>query len=257
MTEENESKSLRVKGRNIRTDETGLICLTDLWTAAHGGANQKPADWWRLSSSKKLGNALLDRIMGKSHNSKNLPTKSIYYSRGSLGTYAHAILACAYAGYLDPALEVEIRETWLRYRAGDATLADEILTKASAEANLWVGTRALGRTARNQLTDTYQRHGVTDGQDFGRCTNETYLALFGLTAKQLKKKKEIKGPLRDAMGIGELTYVMASESLTTERIEELNSQGPTQCQIATRTSATFIREAIEKDRADRKRLKSA
>lgn len=52
-------------------------------------------------------------------------------------------MAAAYAGYLDPNLEVEIREVWLRYRAGDATLADEILQRASAEANHWAGMRAL------------------------------------------------------------------------------------------------------------------
>jgi len=47
------------------------------------------------------------------------------------GTYAHPILACAYAGYLSPELEIEVREIWLRYRAGDATLADEVLARAS------------------------------------------------------------------------------------------------------------------------------
>lgn len=43
-----------------------------------------------------------------------------YYSTTLKGYYAHPILATAYAGYLAPDLEIEIRQVYLRYRAGDA-----------------------------------------------------------------------------------------------------------------------------------------
>lgn len=178
----------------------------------------------------------------------------MYYSRGAGGTFAHPVLACAYAGYLSPKLEVEVREVWLRYRSGDATLADEILERATPEANEWAGVRALTRTTRNKHTAILQDHGVERPLDFAKITNETYIALFDRPAKQLKASRGLKkgDNLRDKMSLPELTYVMAAESLANERIEETDPHGPTRCQIAVRTSATFIRESIEKDRASRK-----
>lgn len=246
---------LKIRGRTIRSDENGLICLTDIWAAAGFKVNQKPGQWQRLDSSQKLMMALIDRIVGKSHNSKKITMKSIYYAKGAGGTYAHPILACAYAGYLSPKLEVEVREVWLRYRAGDATLADDILERAGPAANEWAGVRALGRTTRNKHTAVLADHGVSRPLDFATITNETYIALFNRPAKALRTERGLKKSesLRDKMTLPELTYIMAAESLANERIEETNPHGPTKCQIAVRTSATFIREAIEKDRASRKR----
>ncbi|SRR5579883_238219 len=54
--------------------------------------------------------------------------------------------AAAYAGYLSPKLELEVREVWLRYGSDDATLADEILQRATAEENRWAGARAISRS---------------------------------------------------------------------------------------------------------------
>jgi hypothetical protein len=62
---------------------------------------------------------------------------------------------------------------------------------------------------------------------------------------------KVSDNLRDKMSLPELTYIMAAESLANERIEETDPRGATRCQVAVRTSATFIREAIEKDRASR------
>jgi hypothetical protein len=50
------------------------------------------------------------------------------------------------------------------------------------------------------------------------------------------------------MGLSDLTYVMAAESLANERIDQTNPQGPTPCQIAVQRSARHIREAIEGSR---------
>jgi hypothetical protein len=132
-------KDLKIRGQLIRSDVNGLISLTDIWAAAGFTVNQKPGQWQRLDSSQKLMMALMERIVEKSHNSGKIAVKSVYYAKGAGGTFAHPVLACAYAGYLSPRLEVEVREVWLRYRAGDANLADEILEKASPEANEWAG----------------------------------------------------------------------------------------------------------------------
>ena len=250
-------KLLTVRGRSIRVDENGLVCLSDIWSAAGFKVNQRPGQWWRLPSTQKLAAALLERIMGLSHNSSKIRIRSIFYSKPGTtgGTYAHAILACAYAGYLNPDLEIEVRQTWLRYRAGDATLADEILSRASPEANEWAGARAVGRAVRTKYTSTLKGHGVVRPVDYAICTNETYLALFRAPAKELKRQRGLAKAenLRDAMTTKELSFLMAAESLASERIEETESRGASECQVSTRTSASFIREAIDRDRASRQR----
>jgi hypothetical protein len=64
------------------------------------------------------------------HNSDENIRKSIYYVLGkgrASNTFAHPVLALAYAEDLLPALGVEVRDVFLRYRARDVTLASEIL----------------------------------------------------------------------------------------------------------------------------------
>ena len=246
-------KELQVRGRTVRSDENGLVCLTDIWKAAGFSVNQKPGQWQGHDSTKRLMIALLDRIGAENPNSKKISIKTIYCAKGAAGTFAHPVLACAYAGYLSPKLEVEVREVWLRYRAGDAGLADEILEKASPEANEWAGVRALTRATRNKHVAILAEHGVKAPIDFANITNETYLALFDKRAKTLKAERGLtkNESLRDKMEQSDLIYVMAAENLANERIDQTNPQGPTPCQIAVRRSAQHIREAIEKDRADR------
>lgn len=144
-----DSYPLTVRGRRIRVDEDGLFNLTDIWSAAGFKVNQKPAQWWRSPVTQKLAVALLERIFGNSPKAK-VRVSAIFRFRGRDGTWAHPVLACAYAGYLSPKLEVEVREVWLRCRAGDATLADDILERASPEANEWAATRAIGRATRSR-----------------------------------------------------------------------------------------------------------
>jgi hypothetical protein len=53
-------------------------------------------------------------------------------------TFAHWQLALAYAKYLSVDLEMHISEVYMRYQAGDVTLADQIADKASPEAQEWL-----------------------------------------------------------------------------------------------------------------------
>ena len=40
-----EPQPLIIRGRAIRADDNGLICLNDIWTAAGFTKNMRPADW--------------------------------------------------------------------------------------------------------------------------------------------------------------------------------------------------------------------
>jgi len=244
-----------IRGRQIHVDENNLVCLNDIHRAAGFSVSQRPGDWRDNPSTGPLQIAALKRITGKSGNWTKADWKSVIYAkRGQAGgTYAHVYLALAYAEYLNPNLAIEVKEVFIRYKTADATLADDILQRAGAEANEWAGTRALGRSVRNQYTDALRDHGA-QGKDYGMCTNALYGALFDSDAKQLKRAKAVpaKASLRDAMSTSELVYVMAGETLSTERITEEECSGGEACRIATGKSARFIRQAIEADRNDRR-----
>lgn len=241
-----------VRSQAIRSNADGLVCLNDIWVIAGSDTNRRPAIWRRGALAKRLAKALADRIVRNSHISTR--PELVRASRGKGGlTYAHIVLAQAYAEYLDADLAVEVREVFLRYRAADATLADDVLQRAAPEANEWAAIRALGRSQRRRYTDCLQDHGVK-GKDYGICTDSGYRGLFGKSAKDLRLEKGLgkSTSLRDAMSADELTYVMATETLARERITEEESDGGEECRIATLRSAQNLRRALELDRADRK-----
>lgn len=174
--------------------------------------------------------------------------------RGNRGTYAHPIIAAAYAGYLDTDLEVEMREVWLRYRAGDPTLADDILQRASAEANHWAGVRALSRSRRKSYTAVLKAHGVV-AKGYMQCTEAVYLHLLGGKSYQLRSSLNLrpKTNLREHLDADNLAYIMAAEALSAERIQEEKREGNASCAEASAISARAIRRAIDEDRRNRQR----
>lgn len=244
----------KIRGREIRVDDNGLVCLNDIWQAAGFSTNQRPTDWKELPSISPLIIAVMDSNSEKS-GVKNYNPKSVLYSKSGKGggTFADVRLALAYAEYLNPKLAIEVKEVFLRYRAADPTLADEVLERASPEANEWAARRAMSRVVRRGFTDTLQAHGCS-GKDFPVCTNAIYGGLFDKTASQLKKAKGLtkSGNLRDNMTAKELAFVMASEALSSERIEEEQCDGGAECRTASETSAGYIRQAIEADRKNRR-----
>lgn len=128
-----------------------------------------------------------------------------------------------------------------------------MLERASSESNEWAAIRALGRSQRRRYTDCLQDHGVK-GKDYGICKDSAYRRLFGKSAKDLKIEKGLtqSKSLRDAMSADELTYVMATEALTRERITEERSDEGEECRAETLRSAQHLRRAIKMDRADLK-----
>jgi len=127
---------LKVRGKMIRQDADGLVSLTDIHSAANFSKNKTPFDFQRLGNTRNLIAALHGRSAGKAAEFRtSLVWKKISTELG--GVYAHPVIALAYAEFLNPTLAIEVREVFLRYKSGDATLADSILEKASSEANEW------------------------------------------------------------------------------------------------------------------------
>jgi hypothetical protein len=249
-------QNLVLRGKVISEDERGNISLDDIWSLAGGKASKAPKHW---RGNRQVA-ALIDELQKKvtvgylKAKKPNFPV--IYAKRGRAGggTFAHPILAAAYAGYLSPKLEIEVREIWLRYRAGDASLADEILQRASAEGNRWAGTRALARSQRKSYTGTLKAHGVW-GEGYMLCTEAVYSKLLGGKSYQLRKRMGLpaKANLRDALPTDQLAYVMAAEALSAERIEEEERFGNVLCIEASEIGGSAIAKAVEEDRRNRQK----
>ena len=241
-----------VRSHAIRSGADGLVCLNDIWVIAGSDTNRRPAIWRRGALAKRLAGALADRIVRNSHISTR--PELVRASRGKGGlTYAHIVLAQAYAEYLDADVAVEVREVFLRYRAGDASLADEILERASAEENRRAAVRAMGRVTRDKFTDVLQDHGVKKPY-FGICTNVVYQTVLGKPAAALKHALGVapKGSLRDAMSITQLAAVNFAEALSADRIEDIGCQGGPQCQEATAAASRTVRDALDTERRSRR-----
>ena len=124
-----------IMGRKI-TEDDGNVCLNDLWELAEKPENLRPSNWHRQQRTKALEAVLQERIVFLKHNPNKKVEESIYYVVGRGGgakTFAHPVLALAYAEDLLPALGVEVRETFLRYRANDISLANDILDRIAAQ----------------------------------------------------------------------------------------------------------------------------
>jgi hypothetical protein len=242
----------KLRGKLIRVDSEGFVSLNDIHRAAGFKTTKRPHDWQRTPSTNPLIIATYERVTGESRKTYRI---SVVYRATAEGTWAHPILAAAYAGYLKPELEVEMREVWLRYRSADATLADEILQQATGQQNEWAARRAMGRAVRGAYTTELYGRGVTEPQQFAICTNETYSGLFGSPAKKLKEVRSIakSASLRDSMSMKELAFLAASEALAVERMEEEDADGFPECKTATAKAAGAIRSAIDADRHDRQK----
>lgn len=250
-----DNSDLFVRDRAVRFDPAGLAKLNDIWAASGAPKNRTPSDWLRLPTTTRFVGALATRITGKSRDLSKSEMRSVYYKERGIGTFGDVRLAVAYAEYLDPHLAVEVREVFLRFKMADATLADDLLERATVEANEWVARRAISRAVRNQYTSQLSHRGVRDGREYSICTNETYQRILGGTAKQVKVRRQLpdKANLRDSLSLSELAYLAASEALAVERMEDEDSQGFVECQSATIKSAGVIGGAINADRMSRRK----
>lgn len=250
------STQLELRGRVISEDDRGNLCLDDIFTLARTNATKAPKHWRGNRASKALIEELQKKVTA-GYLKDGLPNFPVIYAnrgRGARGTFAHPILAAAYAGYLSPKLEIEVREIWLRYRSGDVTLADEILERATAEENRWAGVRALSRAQRKSYTDTLKNHGV-NGRGYMDCTEAVYYTLLGGKSYQIRARLGLppKTNLRNELPTDQLAYVMAAEALSAERIEEEARHGNAECIDASSIGASAIRDAVERDRMNRQR----
>jgi hypothetical protein len=201
-----------IMGHGVSEDENGNICLNDLWALAQKPKNRRPNDWHRGARAKALDKAVQDGIAEISRKPLKERSKSTYYTIGRGGvskTYAHPVLALDYAEFLDPAIGVEVREIFLRYRANDIGLANDILDRIAEqlqEDKLRVHNREEIAVRNRELAAQGRRAGCSQW-DYAELHNSGYRGLYnGLDAdgihqlKQLTKAQKILDHMNAAEG---------------------------------------------------------
>ena len=226
-------------GFNISREQTGMICLNDIWKAADSPKNKSVTDWMRLDSSKNfIETAIRFLDMGKSHIIK------VQRGKGKVqGTFAHQQIALEYAQYLDPKLAIYVNELFLNPEV--ATNHAVAIWEKKGKSKSWIGERMAGILNRKQFTDALMMHGVR-GSGFKDCTNGIYTPLWGGGADVVRLKKGLKekSNTRESMSEIELAAVRLSELLAKESIEKLNAHGNDQCRNICEKSSKCIASGI-------------
>jgi len=107
----------------VSTNADGLISLTDLWKAAGKKPVQQPKLWLQQDGAFNF-------IASVSASEKVAPSYLLKTKPGKGGgTFAHWQIALAYAKYLSPELHMAVNEVFMRHKAGDPTLAEEVIDK--------------------------------------------------------------------------------------------------------------------------------
>ncbi len=98
--------------------------------------------------------------------------------------------------------------------------------RAKGYEDAWIERRVRGIAIRNELTDEWDKRGVSSDQGYAILTAEISRATFGITPSEYKKLKGLKRQnLRDHMNDLELLFTQLGEAATTEIARTDNTQG--------------------------------
>lgn len=233
----------------ISEDRAGFVNLTDIWHLAGAPSTKTTSNWRQLPTSHEFIVAVAQNL-GKSYVSGKNDANSVLYTRSGRGggTFAHILVAIAYAEYLSPELAVDVKQTYVRVRTGDVTLVDEILAKAEA-ARHHGEVRDVSKQVRRHYTDVLTSHGA-GGSAIAFCTDAIYQVLLGGSAKQVIASRGLpaKTNLRNTLDTGDLLQTLNTEYLSAERIEALNVRGKNGCADASAQVAHYVKGVFTKVR---------
>ena len=125
------------------------------------------------------------------------------------------------------------------------------LYKAKGYTDEWIERRARGIAIRHELTDEWEKRGISGQQDFAILTAEISKATFGITPSRYKKLKGLKREnLRDHMNDLELLFTQLGEAATTQIARTDDAQGMNPNKDAARRGggvAGTARKQLEKE----------
>jgi hypothetical protein len=244
---------LIVQAMPVSQDEHGNICLNDLWCLADKPQNNRPTDWRRSARALALEAALNERMVGNLHHSEQTPAIPTLYVQGqgrASRTFAHPVLALDYAEYLNPALGVEIRDVFIRYRAADISIANDILERIAEqvkEDELRLLNRGEMTTRAKDIGELGQRAGCA-GWQYAELHNARYRGLYnGLDENGIHSLKQLKPSQKilDYMGAAEGAANVFAATQAALRMQRLNPKTPVEAFQIAEDAGVRTRQAME------------
>ena len=125
-----------------------------------------------------------------------------------------------------------------------ATHRTRELYKLKGYSDDWIEKRMRSIAIREELTDEWKNHGVTEKIEYSILTAEISKATFGLTPSEYKKVKGLKSQnLRDHFSDLELIFSMLGEASTTAIVRTQNPKGFVQNKQAARQGGKIAGDA--------------
>lgn len=237
-----------LRGTAIGKDENGYLNLNDIWRLSGERDTKIPHQWRRLPATRELVSALSNRGFS--------PISDVIYAKrgNGGGTFAHVILALAYAEYLNPDLGVEVRQIALRVYAGDVSVLDDYRqTKRSQLEDDANRITARDEIRRNNfdLNQLLKSVGAKTGRQWAAFHNKGYEGLYdGLDENAIHSRKNLdrEQAILDHMGFAELAYNMyrtalAQQFLTKHPVDNV----PRACEIHKRMGERVRSDLVELD----------
>lgn len=118
--------------------------------------------------------------------------------------------------------------------------------KRQGYSESWINQRLKSIEVRKDLTDEWNRSGITEGKEYGILTNDITEAWADMTVAQYKKHKDLKKEnLRDNMSNMELILNMLAEASATEISKAQNPKGLKQSREVAKKGGAVARAARE------------
>jgi hypothetical protein len=117
-----------IAGVEITTDSEERFNLNALHKASGLGKHKAPNKWLETKQSQELILALKSQTPNSGSEMKSSGYEPINVINGGTfpGTYAHELLAVSYAGWISPAFQLTVNQTFLDYRTGKLQPAQHI-----------------------------------------------------------------------------------------------------------------------------------
>lgn len=239
---------------NIRVTDDGRYSVLDVIRFCTGSKN--PSQFWNGDKSERSTRqkGLVERfpeVIRKTDNFK-------FSGQGQRETPVADREGILYIiGLLPGAVGRSYREAsakvFLAYLDASPELAGDIIDRATPEDLKKIEARLRGKQIRVHFTQVLQDHGVTEGWQFGACTNAIYRPLLGADAATLKKQRGLSksDSLRDSMSLREIAATMFAETESQARIEAKDCQGFKSCHTEITSVSKEVKELMDRGGSDR------
>jgi hypothetical protein len=224
-------------GDSIR-EVDGLFSVYDIIRVI-GGQKSERAVWKRISNDYPdiVAKCNSVKFLRKDGKKANLPSPA-----------CNRQVALEIIGLLPGQVGKKYREEsaklFCRYVDADITLADDIIQRTTNNVDLkWLQTRIEGKVIRNQFTDELKSRGVT-GYGYASNTDAINVALFDLTAKQIKKIRDVK-QTRDGLSGIELAALQLAEYKAIDVMQKQNARGNEKTTECSRKAGHLVRKVID------------